>query len=554
MNPSYDAGRTHAERSFPLSGGATNRADDAGRFGTDEAMREDPSSASQSHFGPDAGLAGAGVAGAGALGYEAERWSRRPEDSFSGAGYTEGSHPAGGASMTAPSSGYADPSSTGGLGGMGRSELGSSGLHNSASNPRDVPGDPFGYHKSDETPVEGYMHHTQGPHSTDIANVLDPHVPGEFPTETGEDPHHSTLGRDAAIGGAGVGAAGLGAAGYEASQSRNEPYAGSATGSEYPIPTTTNMRSTPAAGQSELAAAEPEHHYGRDAALAGGTGVAGVAGYEALKDRHETRHDEPFGTSSSRTAAPAPAVAQRDTPVQPEHHYGRDAAVVGGTGAAGVVGYEALKDRDDTRQNEPFGTSSHAAAPAPAVAQRDTPVQPEHHYGRDAAVVGGSGAAAAGAYEATRPSEEVRPTKAELVQSMQEHDHDGHLHKTPKQVEKHEHDLEKARDKEAAHGGDHGEKKEGFLHRMMHPGHKDKLENQPPVGRSTAESQEGRVTEPHANDGVVTHSITGLPMNVGKYGDGHGGTDAAPQIPGAHETDPSIAADWDDIKKKDTAY
>ncbi|TKA81023.1 hypothetical protein B0A55_02487 [Friedmanniomyces simplex] len=476
MNPSYDAGRTHAERSFPLSGGATNRADEAGRFGTDEAMREDPSTASQSHFGRDAGLAGAGVAGAGALGYEAER-SRRPEDSFSSAG-----------------AGYSDPSSTGGLGAMSRSELGSSGLHQSASNPRDVPGDAFGYHKPDETPVEGYLHHTQGPHSTDIANVLDPHVPGEFPTETGEDPHNSTLGRDAAIGGAGIGAAGLGAAGYEASQSRNEPYAGSGTGSEYLIPTTTNMRSTPAAGQSDLAAVEPEHHYGRDAALAGGTGVAGVAGYEALKDRHETRQDEPFGTSSSYAAAPAPAVAQRDMPVQPEH------------------------------------------------------------YGRDAAVVGGTGAAAAGAYEATRPSEEVRPTKAELVQSMQEHDHDGHLHKTPKQVEKHEHDLEKAWDKEAAYGGDYGEKKEGFLHRMLHPGHKDKLENQPPAGRSTAESQEGRVTEPHANDGVVTHSITGLPMNVGKYGDGHGGTDAAPQIPGAHETDPSIAADWDDIKKKDTTY
>ncbi len=42
--------------------------------------------------------------------------------------------------------------------------------------------------------------------------------------------------------------------------------------------------------------------------------------------------------------------------------------------------------------------------------------------------------------------------------------------------------------------------------------------------------------------------------NVGKYGDGHGGTDAAPQIPGAHATDPEAAADWEDIKSKNTAY
>ncbi|KAK0946907.1 hypothetical protein LTR29_001776 [Friedmanniomyces endolithicus] len=477
------------ERSFPLSGGATNPADGAG----------------QSHFGRDAGLAGAGMAGTGALAYEAER-SRQPQDSLSGAGLT---------------------------GGMDRTELGTSGLQPTASNPRDVPGDPFGYHKPDEVPVEGYVHHTHGPHSTDIANVLDPHVPGEFPTEGAEGLQSSTLGRDAAIGGAGLGAAGLGAAGYEASQPRNEPYVGSATGSEYPIPTTTNMRSQEMAGQSELPT-QPEHHYGRDAAMTGGAGAAGLAGYEALKDRD---------------TAPT-------TSTTGEHPQSDGAILRGGHEDSQVTPaayYEALRHENTGHMTGTTGQSSAATGPRDAnianVTDQRTQYEPETvntsviplmqdepHYGRDAAIVGGTGLAAGGVYEATRPTEEVRPTRVELVQAIKSHEGDGHLHKTTHQQEKHEAELERAREQEAAHGGDHGQKKEGFLSRMLH-GHKH---------------EDAEASRP--DDGIRTHTITGLPMNVGKYGDGHGGTDAAPQIPGAHPTNPNAAADWEDIKSKNTAY
>ncbi|KAI7179325.1 hypothetical protein KC317_g13200, partial [Hortaea werneckii] len=45
-------------------------------------------------------------------------------------------------------------------------------------------GDHFGFHKDDEKPTEGVVHHTNGPHASDMANKLDPHIPGEFPTET----------------------------------------------------------------------------------------------------------------------------------------------------------------------------------------------------------------------------------------------------------------------------------------------------------------------------------------------------------------------------------
>jgi len=70
-----------------------------------------------------------------------------------------------------------------------------------------------------------------------------------------------------------------------------------------------------------------------------------------------------------------------------------------------------------------------------------------------------------------------------------------------------------------------------------------------------------KVIEPH----------TGLPMNVGRYGDGNGGTDATPTIHGHHAHDSGVAhglggapkagtapgqhtTDWEAIKKADTPY
>lgn len=60
-------------------------------------------------------------------------------------------------------------------------------------------------------------------------------------------------------------------------------------------------------------------------------------------------------------------------------------------------------------------------------------------------------------------------------------------------------------------------------------------------------------------------------MNVGRYGDGHGGTDATPTIHGHHAHDSGVAhglggahkagtapgqhtTDWEAIKKADTPY
>lgn len=107
--------------------------------------------------------------------------------------------------------------------------------------------------------IEKTLSNIPGPHVTVAANMLDPHVPGEFPIEDGTDPH----GRH--------GATGFGDAAQQPS-SRNT--SGPAVGSE------------PDYG----AGVQPErstddHHYGRNAALAGGAGAAGLGAYAATRDR-----------------------------------------------------------------------------------------------------------------------------------------------------------------------------------------------------------------------------------------------------------------------------
>ncbi|KAK5128855.1 hypothetical protein LTR85_000188 [Meristemomyces frigidus] len=677
-------GNISTDRSFPLSGGATSASasDPAQRYGADEAFRQDPSSASQSHLGRDAALgAGAGAIGGGVLAHE---------------------------SRQGQSSSYDDPASTSGL--TGSSGLGDSsrGLTGGAASGVHTHGDSAGFHHDDEKPYEGYVHHAQGPHATDIANRLDPHVPGEFPTETGEDPHAGQFGRDAAIGGAGLGAAGLGAAGYEASKSRGEtgsstlPSTSSATtreelpteqpqhhygrdaalgggagaaglgayelskdhGDKLPTtvldPSTTSSAATSGQGypsqttsstaRDELSSEQPKHHYGRDAALGGGAGAAGVGAYELSKNHGDNLPstniaDDP--SSSQYTGGHHyPNQKAREElgvpPEPPQHHYGRDAAVGGGAGAAGVGAYEATKGRGDTgpasktvgphdsnvanivdprvqpepskmKDPNPSGpySSNIANKTDPRVpSEPATSAEKEHHYGRDTAVVGGAGAAGAGAYEATQGHGLIHQDQENAIPApqwqaaayRQEHRHEHNkLHKKndPRGQEyaqytddKHEKDLQKAREEEAAKGGDHGEKKEGFLHKLLHHGDKDKHAKEATAGGAVAsgaapENERGRHmgtddtsglgSTGNTSDERVIEPHTGLPMNVGKYGTyGGGGTDGAQQIEGYHETDPALrhaqhgtgelshghhageegvaGPDWDAIKKKNTPY
>lgn len=776
-DPVTSARTAHPGNDLTIPSAPSQSADPYSSFGT----TQQPSTGDESHLGRDAALVGAGAAGAGALGYEASQSRGVDTDPYTSP--RESQQP-----------GTGDDSHLGrdaALAGAGAAGIGA--LGHEASKPdsdtaqatsldRAYKG--IGHHEH-EAPAEGYVHHTKGPHALDAANRLDPHVPGEFPDEFGEDPHKHQFERDAGFAGAGAGAAGLGAAGYEASkpheQLSTDPTAESLpsgtsqrSGQEYPIMTTTNtMQRTPSISQADQPS-QPEHHYGRDAAIAGGVGAAGLGAYELTKDEVPAAaqrdqpmqpqtgdiRDTPLGGSTTApatgaydgtrdqaptTAQPEPIGQQQqqqhhygrdaavaggagalagagvyeasrdrgdtgpasstigphetnvanivDPRVQPqpqkmhdstttgpyksdmankmdprvdsnttqtqekEHHYGRDAAIAGGAGAAGLGAYEATKDRDDTgpasktigphdsnvanivdprvqpqkeKMKDPVTTGPHKsdmankADPRVKADPAETPEQEQHHYGRDAAIAGGAGAVGLGAYEASKDhdkdaaaasAQQAEPIKHEHNKLHKKNDPRGHpddprghpVYATSGADDKHAKDLEKAREEEAKKGGDRGEKKEGLLHRILHPGHnKDKKEDkhadertaapshhyqqQPTQGLDQAQRQsrhigtdgpigdDSRVSgHPHpiaGNDQYKIEPHTGLPMNVGKYGEGAGGTDGAQQIEGYHETDPAVqqaahgtaeqgrhvgeegtvGPDWEKIRKANTPY
>lgn len=267
---------------------------------------------------------------------------------------------------------------------------------------------------------------THGPHAVDTANRLDPHVPGEFPGAGGTDRHQHHTGRDAALAG-GAGAAGLGA--YEANRGHNNDtrdlptrglQSGSSAGTESSStvgPHSSNLanRADPRV-DSDLSRQQPgqQHHYGRDAALVGGAGALGTGAYEADRHHHNNNLDPlASGATSGTTADPHSSdVANRADPrvdsdlsrQQPgqQHHYGRDAALAGGAGTLGAGSLEAERNHHHNRDPLTSGTSTGSQPSTTFSDQRAQAPGQQHHYGRDAAALGGAGALGAGAYEAER--------------------------------------------------------------------------------------------------------------------------------------------------------
>lgn len=335
------------------------------------------------------------------------------------------SHDAAGPSLT---SAYIDPSTSGsqqtdarGLGhgsgsaavaGAGAGAVGAAAtkekLADHTKHSHEYHGDPC--LEAEHSPADKTLPYVPGPHQTVAANLEDPHVPGEFPKEDGTDPH---------------GSRGLGGFGGVSSQqqptllSNKQPDV--KTTSSYP------MQSSPSEKRSD------DHHYGT---LAAGAGAAGLGTYAATRDRGSTGGDvssrdvsSPQTSSAVHTQTPKQALDDSVTGAsepKKEHHYGRDAAIAGGSGAAGAAAYTAYqrsKDRDDAvsssqatapRDSNVTGpiSSSKDTAPrestigAPSTTQTRDVTQStapkdekEHHYGRDAALAGGAGAAGYGAYQ-----------------------------------------------------------------------------------------------------------------------------------------------------------
>jgi len=188
-------------------------------------------------------------------------------------------------------------------------------------------------------------------------------------------------------------------------------------------------------------------------------------------------------------------------PEEKEHHYGRDAAVAGGAGAVGISSYEASKD--------------HGKDPAVGIHS----YEPIKDHGKETA---------------------ADPAMHEPNKLHKRNDPRGHPEQSPSaggaMDSKHEKDLQKAREAEAAKGGDRGEKKEGFLHKLFHH-HKDEdkgaggktaseglvahqYDQQPAQGLDQAQRQSHHI----GTDGpigvtipaVVTHGQTRSAANIDK--------------------------------------
>lgn len=207
-------------------------------------------------------------------------------------------------------------------------------------------------------------------------------------------------------------------------------------------PTSTSSTTSPATQQHDK-----DHHYGRDAGLAG-AGVATAGGLAYADQRDDKTISGPasstIGPHSSNVAnvldprvQPDPAKLKSHTTDGPhqsdtlnrvdpkvdersQHHYGRDAAAVGGTGAASYGAYEAVNAYGSHPSTQPAAsmneqrydtgaTGAHAPNPVPSSAQYDynnDNTRRNVALGTGAAV--GAGALGGAAYAGTRPADNTQ--------------------------------------------------------------------------------------------------------------------------------------------------
>lgn len=262
-------------------------------------------------------------------------------------------------------------------------------------------------------------HAAQTSNPAGITTATDP-APTHMPTETHDSQHH--LGRDAALVGGGAATAsalrpttqrndtpGTGTfvlpqessttATHQPSASTTAPLAASAVPVSQPHSTERDITQQPSSGlghTSGSTATEPltsssdvhqkdsEHHLGRDTALVG-AGAATAAGLSSASHDHKTEtgpasktigpHDSNIANILDPRVQPEPSLQKDQTTTGPhksdllnkldprvhnkaekkeDHHYGRDAAVVGGTGAAAGLGaHEISKSHQEHRSTQP---------------------------------------------------------------------------------------------------------------------------------------------------------------------------------------------------------
>ena len=391
--------------------------------------------------------------------------------------------------------------------------------------------------------------------------------------------HH--IGRDAAL--TGAGAAGL----YEADKhhrsnqtNQTTPSTTSGVGSQSLQASRNDPRVDPAssdnardesalfsAGSGHQPATTSDHHYKRDAGLAG---AGGLGAYEAEKHLGSHKHSDLTSSPQDQLAgsghqsaiatssSPDPSSVYRGGQHHTGHHNAPDSLAAGGlgTGAGTLAGHE-YPQRDITGHGtEPYQEASrshHVGRDAAAVgatgagtgalasheySQRDAAgydTEPYHetsrgnHTGRDAAILGGAaGAGSLAEHEHSKKDaerlqkEHAREEKAlEKEQSKELKHHNKALAKDErdheKAMEKVEKKHEKAVGKDEKH--EHGEKKHGGLLGFLHRDKPDK-ELKEEEARRQAAAHPGRGEEEMAAGAGATglESSSGYDPLQGEHG------------------------------------
>ncbi|KAL8830274.1 MAG: hypothetical protein Q9191_001527, partial [Dirinaria sp. TL-2023a] len=242
-------------------------------------------------------------------------------------------------------------------------------------------------------------------------------LPSDVPTSgssSGRDHHY---GRDVGIAGAGAGAAGLGAYEAEKHHRGQQPSSTPSDSSGAPYSSSTVDPRVDSTARSEISdkpattSTGKDHHYGRDAGLAGAGGLAAYEGQKHLGSKQDPVQSSTAPTSTTSNtpeqvlydSGRGPTTSSRDQGVSGTgHHLGRDA---GGAGAGAAAAYEA--DKHLGRKEQPLDTrgSENRGAFEPT---RPSDERTGHHYGRDAALGAGGVGAGAAAYEAGK-SHDAQP-------------------------------------------------------------------------------------------------------------------------------------------------
>ena len=291
---------------------------------------------------------------------------------------------------------------------------------------QDFAGDPCQQHAIDGSPL-----FTKGPHVTDTANLLDPHVTPSITIPSAStapssdrEPGSITQGGNAY----GHGVPEIGSTTHGADRHDREiSDLGSTThgsdrhGREVPeVGLTTHDR-------RETTGSEPirhgDDHYGRDAALGGGLGAASAAAYSSGHDDtpsaeqtssttgphrskllnkldprvHSGSASSEGPTTSAETSAPITSSKTGSSSHVPtsekvagSHDYARDAGIAGAVGTIGAIGGAGYEAQNHPRDHD----TTPATTSAGAVGSSDTPgTNTRENYGQDvrSAPTGGIG-------------------------------------------------------------------------------------------------------------------------------------------------------------------